>query len=140
MSVNKVILVGNVGKDPEVRSLNNGDEVAKFSLATSESWKDKSTGERKTKAEWHNVVAFGPVVKIIKQYVNKGSKLYVEGKLTTRKWTDKEGNDKYSTEVVIQGFGGSIQLLDSKQDSNQTQQSSYQAPAQPDALEDEVPF
>ena len=112
-SINKVILIGNVGKDPEVRNLSNGNRVASLTLATSESWKDKQTGERKEKTEWHRVSVFSdPLVNIIEKYVSKGSKIYIEGQLQTRKWTDKEGVEKYSTEVVLQGFNGSLTLLD----------------------------
>ncbi len=112
-SVNKVILVGNVGKDPEIRRTQDGRPIANLSLATSETWRDKTTGERKEKTEWHRVVIFSePLCKVVEQYVKKGSKLYVEGALQTRKWTDNSGVDKYSTEVVIQGFNGSLTMLD----------------------------
>ncbi|HMN39006.1 MAG TPA: single-stranded DNA-binding protein [Hyphomicrobium sp.] len=112
-SVNKVILVGNVGKDPEIRRTQDGRPIANLSLATSETWRDKSTGERKEKTEWHRVVIFSePLCKIVEQYVRKGSKLYVEGALQTRKWTDQSGAEKYSTEVVIQGYNGSLTMLD----------------------------
>lgn len=112
-SVNKVILVGNVGKDPEIRRTQDGRPIANLSLATSESWRDKATGERKEKTEWHRVVVFSePLCKVIEQYVRKGSKLYVEGQLQTRKWTDQSGVEKYSTEVVLQGFNGSLTMLD----------------------------
>jgi single-strand DNA-binding protein len=112
-SVNKVILVGNVGKDPEIRRTQDGRPIANLSLATSETWRDKATGERKEKTEWHRVVIFSePLCKVVEQYVKKGSKLYVEGALQTRKWTDQSGAEKYSTEVVIQGFNGSLTMLD----------------------------
>jgi single-strand DNA-binding protein len=112
-SVNKVILVGNVGKDPEIRRTQDGRPIANLSLATSETWRDKSTGERKEKTEWHRVVIFSePLCKVVEQYVKKGSKLYIEGALQTRKWTDQSGVEKYSTEVVIQGFNGSLTMLD----------------------------
>ena len=115
-SVNKVILVGNVGKDPEIRTFGNGGKVANFSVATSETWKDKQSGERKEKTEWHNVAIFNDgLVGIVERYVKKGSKVYIEGKLQTRKWQDKDGNDKYTTEVVLQGFGGTLTLLDSRE-------------------------
>ncbi len=114
-SVNKVILVGNVGNDPEIRSFNNGGKVANFSLATSESWRDKQSGEKREKTEWHRVAIFQDgLVGVVERYVKKGSKLYIEGKLQTRKWTDRDGNDKYTTEVVLQGFGGNLTLLDSR--------------------------
>jgi single-strand DNA-binding protein len=111
-SVNKVILVGNLGKDPEARSMNNGGEVVSFSVATSENWNDKASGERKEKTEWHNVVIFNENLgRIAKQYLRKGSSVYVEGQLQTRKWTDQTGNDRYTTEVVLQRFRGELTLL-----------------------------
>ena len=113
-SVNKVILIGNLGKDPEVRTMQNGGKVANLSLATSESWKDKSTGERKEKTEWHRVVIFGNLADIAERYLKKGSKVYVSGSLQTRKWTDQSGQEKYTTEVVLQGFGGELTMLDGK--------------------------
>ena len=114
-SVNKVILVGNLGKDPEVRRLNSGDQVVNFSVATSETWRDKNSGERKERTEWHNVVIFNENLgKVVEQYCKKGSKVYVEGQLQTRKWQDKDGNDRYTTEVVLQRFRGELTLLDSR--------------------------
>ncbi len=114
MSINKVILIGNVGTDPEIRNTNDGREIASFSLATSESWKDKNTGEKKDKTEWHRLVVFSQgLVGIVKNYVKKGSKLYIEGQLQTRKWTDKDGVDKYTTEIVLQNFNSTLQILDS---------------------------
>jgi single-strand DNA-binding protein len=111
-SVNKVILIGNLGKDPEVRTMNNGGEVVSFSIATSENWNDKASGERKEKTEWHNIVIFNENLgRIAKQYLRKGSPVYVEGQLQTRKWTDKDGNDRYTTEVVLQRFRGELTLL-----------------------------
>lgn len=111
-SVNKVILIGNLGKDPEVRTMNNGGEVVSFSLATSENWSDKSSGERREKTEWHNIVIFNENLgRIAKQYLRKGSSVYVEGQLQTRKWTDQNGNDRYTTEVVLQRFRGELTLL-----------------------------
>jgi len=113
-SVNKVILVGNLGKDPEIRSFQNGGRVASFSLATSESWKDKTTGEKKDRTEWHRVsVLNDKLVEVVERYIKKGSKLYIEGQLETRKWTDKDGQEKYSTEVVLRPFRGEITMLDS---------------------------
>ena len=113
--VNKVILVGNVGNDPEVRTFGNGGKVANLSIATSESWRDKQSGEKREKTEWHRVAVFGEgLVGVIERYVKKGSKLYVEGKLQTRKWQDRDGNDKYTTEVVLQGPGATMQMLDSR--------------------------
>ena len=112
-SVNKVILVGNLGKDPEIRRTQDGRPIANLSVATSESWKDKNTGERKEKTEWHRVVIFNEgLCRIAEQYLKKGSKVYLEGQLQTRKWQDKEGNDKYSTEVVLQGFNSQLTMLD----------------------------
>ena len=114
-SINKVILVGNLGKDPEVRALQNGSEVCNLTIATSESWKDKSTGERKEKTEWHRVVIFNEnLVRVARDYLRKGSKVYLEGSLQTRKWTDKDGQEKYSTGVVLQGFNGNLTMLDTK--------------------------
>ena len=112
-SVNKVILVGNLGKDPEVRRMQDGRPVVNMSVATSESWRDKATGERKEKTEWHRVVIFNEgLAKIAEQYLKKGSKIYLEGALQTRKWTDQQGVEKYSTEVVLQGFNSALTMLD----------------------------
>ncbi len=114
-SVNKVILVGNLGSDPEIRHTQDGRPIANFSVATSESWRDKNTGERREKTEWHRVVIFSEgLVKIVEQYIKKGSKVYIEGSLQTRKWTDNSGVEKYSTEVVIQGFNGTLTMLVSR--------------------------
>lgn len=111
-SVNKVILVGNLGRDPEIRALNSGDRVANLRLATSESWRDKLTGERKEKTEWHSVVIFNEnIVKVAEQYLKKGSTVYIEGALQTRKYTDAQGVEKYTTEVVIQRFNGNLTML-----------------------------
>lgn len=119
MSINKVILVGNVGQDPEIRSTNDGREIANFSLATSESWKDKNTGEKKDKTEWHRVSVFSQgLVGIVKNYVKKGTKLYLEGSLQTRKWTDNQGIEKYTTEITLQNFNSTLQILDSKDRSS----------------------
>ena len=113
-SVNKVILVGNVGNDPEVRTFGNGGKVANLSLATSESWRDRQSGEKREKTEWHRVAIFGEgLVGVVERYVKKGSKLYIEGKLQTRKWQDRDGNDKYTTEIVLQGPGSNMTMLDS---------------------------
>jgi single-strand DNA-binding protein len=114
-SVNKVILIGNLGKDPQVRSLNSGEKVVSFSLATSETWRDKASGERKEKTEWHNIVIFNENLgKVAEQYCKKGTKVYVEGQLQTRKWTDQSGVEKYTTEVVLQRFRGELTLLDAR--------------------------
>jgi len=146
MSVNKVILIGRVGKDPEIRSTQDGREVANFSVATSEYWKDKNSGERKEKTEWHKISVFNQgLIGVIKSYVKKGSKIYVEGSLQTRKWQDQSGKDCYSTEVVLQAFNGTLQLLDSKSDDisqhSQAKGNGY-APSESseDILSDEVPF
>src|ERR1700742_2517427 len=113
-SVNKVILIGNLWRDPEILTTQNGTKVANLNLATSESWRDKSSGERKEKTEWHRVVIFGSLADIAEKYLKKGSKVYVSGSLQTRKWTDQAGVEKYSTEVVLQGFGGELTMLDGK--------------------------
>ena len=114
-SINKVILIGNLGADPEVRSFSNGNKVCNLRIATSETWKDKNTGERKEKTEWHSVAIFQEgLVRIAEQYLKKGSKVYIEGQLQTRKWQDQSGADKYSTEIVLQGFGGTLTMLDGR--------------------------
>jgi single-strand DNA-binding protein len=114
-SVNKVILVGNLGKDPEIRRTQDGRPIANLSVATSESWRDKNTGERKEKTEWHRVVIFNEgLCKIAEQYLKKGSKVYLEGALQTRKWQDQSGQDRYSTEVVLQGFNSQLTMLDGR--------------------------
>ena len=116
-SVNKVILVGNLGKEPEVRSMQSGDRVASFPIATSERWKDKATGERKEKTEWHKVTIFDErLVEIAEKYLRKGSKVYLEGHLQTRKWNDQNGQERYTTEIVLQRFRGDLTLLDAKSD------------------------
>ncbi len=117
-SVNKVILVGNLGADPEIRRTQDGRPIANLSIATSDSWRDKNTGERREKTEWHRVVVFNEgLCKVIEQYVKKGSKVYLEGQLQTRKWQDQSGQDKYSTEVVLQGYNGNLTMLDNRGDS-----------------------
>ena len=114
-SVNKVILVGNLGRDPEIRTLNSGDRVANLRIATSETWRDKASGERKEKTEWHQVVIFNEnIVKVAENYLKKGSKVYLEGSLQTRKWTDQAGAEKYSTEIVLQKFRGELTMLDGR--------------------------
>ena len=114
-SVNKVILVGNLGADPEIRRTQDGRPIANLRIATSESWRDKNTGERKEKTEWHRVVVFNEgLCKVIEQYVKKGSKVYIEGALQTRKWTDQSGQERYSTEVVLQGFNSTLTMLDGR--------------------------
>ena len=114
-SVNKVILVGNLGADPEIRRLNSGEPVVNIRIATSESWRDKNSGERKEKTEWHNIVIFNDqLAKVAEQYLKKGMKVYVEGQLQTRKWQDQTGNDRYTTEIVLQKFRGELQMLDAR--------------------------
>ena len=114
-SVNKVILVGNLGADPEVRTFQNGGKVCNLRIATSERWKDRNTGEQREKTEWHSVAIFNEgLVRVAEQYLRKGSKVYIEGQLQTRKWQDKDGNDRYSTEVVLQGFNSNLTMLDSR--------------------------
>lgn len=157
-SINKVILVGNLGADPEVRATQDGREVCNLRIATSESWKDRNTGERREKTEWHRVVIFNePLVRVAKEYLRKGSKVYIEGQLQTRKWTNKDGIEQYSTEVVLQGFNGNLTMLDSPRErgasggnygggDDYSQQGSY-GNAQPQRaraveadLDDEIPF
>ena len=114
-SVNKVILIGNLGRDPEVRSFQNGGKVCNLRIATSETWKDRNTGERKERTEWHSVAIFQEgLVRVAEQYLRKGSKVYIEGQLQTRKWQDQSGQDRYSTEVVLQGYGGTLTMLDGR--------------------------
>lgn len=146
-SLNKVILIGNLGRDPEIRSTNEGKEIASFSIATSESWKDRATGEKKEKTEWHRIAVFSEgLVKIVKNYVKKGSKLYIEGQLQTRKWVDNEGNEKYTTEVILQNYNSTLLLLDSRNQefSNMSSDSSSRGSAKSNfensEFDDEVPF
>jgi single-strand DNA-binding protein len=145
-SVNKVILVGNLGKDPEVRRMTSGEPVVNLSVATSETWRDKASGERKERTEWHRVVIFNEnLAKVAEQFLRKGSKVYLEGALQTRKWTDKDGNEKYSTEVVLQRFRGELVMLDSKGEgggAGRERVGAGEAPAsfQRDEMEDEIPF
>jgi single-strand DNA-binding protein len=145
-SVNKVILVGNLGKDPEVRRMQSGDPVVNLSLATSETWRDKSSGERKEKTEWHRVVIFNKnLAEVAEKYLRKGSKVYVEGSLQTRKWTDKDGAEKYSTEVVLQNFRGELTMLDTKgggEGGGRMSSGAGDAPASFDRseMDDEIPF
>lgn len=143
-SLNKVTLIGNLGRDPEFRSTNDGKEIATLSLATSETWKDKATGDRKEKTEWHKIVVFNEgLVSVIKNHVKKGSKIYIEGSLQTRKWQDNSGQEKYTTEVVLQNFNAQFILLDAKSHD----QSHDNAPSQSknvtfnhNELDDEIPF
>ena len=119
-SVNKVILIGNLGRDPEVRSFQNGGKVCNLRIAPSQTWKDRNTGERREKTEWHSVAIFSEgLVRVAEQYLRKGSKVYIEGQLQTRKWQDQNGQDRYSTEVVLQGLGGTLTMLDGRNDGGQ---------------------
>ena len=123
-SVNKTILLGNLGRDPEIRSMQSGAKMASFSIATSKRWKDRNTQEQKEKTSWHNIVVFGDgLVDIVEKYVKKGSKIYVEGELQTRKWQDKDGNDRYTTEVILQGYNCNLTLLDSRNNSQISNES-----------------
>ena len=118
-SVNKVILIGNLGRDPEVRTFQNGGKVCNFSIATSETWKDRNSGERQERTNWHNIAIFNEnLAQIAEQYLRKGSKVYVEGQLETRKWQDQAGNDRYTTEVVLRNFRGELTLLDGRSENN----------------------
>ena len=141
--INKVTLLGNLGQDPEIRTTQGGKELASFSLATSETWKDKASGEKKTKSEWHKVVIFNDnLVNLVKNYTQKGSKIYLEGKLQTRDWQDKDGNKKYTTEIILNGFESKIVLLDNKED-NKPKMSETDDKAFKEAdnsLDDEIPF
>jgi single-strand DNA-binding protein len=149
-SVNKVILVGNLGKDPEIRRTQDGRPIANLSIATSESWRDKSSGERKEKTEWHRVVIFNEnLCKIAEQYLKKGAKVYIEGQLQTRKWTDQQSVERYSTEVVLQGFGGVLTMLDTPKQNGATETiedrreppiKKTPMPAGKDYYDDEIPF
>ena len=147
-SVNKVILVGNLGKDPEVRRMTSGDPVVNLSIATSETWRDKASGERKEKTEWHRVVIFNKnLAEVAEKYLKKGAKVYVEGQLQTRKWTDKDGAEKYSTEVVLQNFRGELTMLDGRNSGGEGGGGGFgggarEQPAsfQRDEMDDEIPF
>ena len=149
-SLNKVQLIGRLGADPEIKQMVNGKNVARLSIATSQSWKDKSTGERKEKTEWHRVVIFNEgLVNIVQQYLKKGANVYLEGQLSTRKWKDeKSGQDKYSTEIVLQGYNSSLTMLGGKTQSNNSNQTSETKSSLPNDemsqvgsdLDDEIPF
>jgi single-strand DNA-binding protein len=152
-SVNKVILVGNLGADPEIRRMSSGDPVVNLRIATSETWRDKNSGERKEKTEWHQVVIFNDqIAKVAEQYLKKGAKVYVEGSLQTRKWQDQSGNDRYSTEIVLQKFRGELQMLDASgsRDDGERQQAEKRSQSYADQsgggtrvgrdLDDEIPF
>lgn len=140
--INKVILIGNLGADPEIRRMPSGDAVANVRIATSESWKDKETGEARERTEWHNVVFFGRIADVVHQYLRKGSKIYVEGKLRTRKWQTRDGQDRYSTEVVVD-INGNMEMLDARPADRQTDNFAQQQPAQPledSGIYDDIPF
>lgn len=139
-SINKVILIGNLGQDPEIRTTTNGTKVANLSVATSERWKDKNSGEAKEKTEWHRVVVFGNLAGVLESFARKGSKVYLEGSLQTRKWTDQSGQDKYTTEVVLQGFGGKLVLLDSRKDSGNDEPADGWDSGPSGDMDDEIPF
>ena len=146
-SVNKVILVGNLGKDPETRRMTSGDPIVTFSLATSENWRDKASGERKEKTEWHRVVIFNKnLAEVAEKYLRKGSTVYIEGSLQTRKWTDKDGAEKYTTEVVLQNFRGELTMLDTRGEGGagggRERVGASEAPAsfQREEMDDEIPF
>ena len=148
--INKVILVGNLGAKPEVKYASNGNAISNLSVATSESWTDKSTGQKQERTEWHRVSLFGKLAEIAGQYLDKGSKVYVEGKLQTRKWQDQNGQDRYTTEVVVSGFNGTLQMLDRRDDSSsnapsedKTEKSQAEpsiTPVSKDEFEDDIPF
>lgn len=159
-SVNKVILIGNLGRDPEVRTFQNGGKVCNLRIATSETWKDRNTGERRERTEWHSVAIFSEgLVRVCEQYLRKGSKVYIEGQLQTRKWQDQSGQDKYSTEVVLQGFNGTLVMLDGRGEGGgqgdssgrddrsydsgaqgDTHESGARPPASRDIEDDDIPF
>lgn len=145
-SINKVILIGNLGADPEVKQTQDGRPIVNLRIATSESWKDKNTGERRERTEWHRVVIFSEgLARIAEQYLRKGSKVYVEGQLQTRKWTDKDGQDRYSTEIVLQGFNSTLTMLDGRRDGANRDPSGMSdqggsAGGQSYELDDDLPF
>ena len=148
--INKVILVGNLGAKPEVKYASNGNAISNLSVATSESWTDKSTGQKQERTEWHRVSLFGKLAEIAGQYLDKGSKVYVEGKLQTRKYTDKDGVERWTTDVVVSGFNGTLQMLDRRDDSNSSapsedvtkknQTEPSITPVSKDEFEDDIPF
>ena len=149
-SLNKVLLIGRLGADPEIKQMVNGKSVARLSIATSQSWKDKNTGEKKEKTEWHRIVVFNEgLVNVVQQYLKKGAQVYIEGQLSTRKWKDEKlGQDKYSTEIVLQGYNSSLTMLGGKNNSNNTSEVSQQKSSLPNDqisqespdLDDEIPF
>ncbi|HCH4062419.1 TPA: single-stranded DNA-binding protein [Vibrio parahaemolyticus] len=137
--VNKVILVGNLGSDPEIRYMPNGNAVATLTIATSETWRDKGTGEQREKTEWHRVVIFGALAKVAENYLRKGSQVYIEGQLQTRKWQDQSGQDRFTTEVVVQGYSAVMQMLGGNRSDN-SQQGGWGQPQQPQQQYNEPPM
>jgi len=139
-SLNKVTLIGNLGRDPEIRFMPDGARVASFSLATSDTWKDKTTGERKDRTEWHRIVVFNEkLAEVVEKYIRKGTKLYIEGQLQTRKWTDQNGIDKYTTEVVLGKFRGDLVILDPKKTEGESEDRTEEMPSDI-PLNDDIPF
>ena len=145
-SLNKVLLIGRLGADPEIKQMVNGKSVARLSLATSQSWKDKNTGEKKEKTEWHRIVVFNEgLVNVVQQYLKKGAQVYIEGQLSTRKWKDEQsGQDKYSTEILIQGYNSSLTMLNGKSNSDQSnnikQKNNEDISQEASELDDDIPF
>lgn len=151
-SVNKVVLIGHVGKDPEIRTMQNGSKVASFSVATSEKWKDKQTGELREKTEWHRVAVFNEnIISVVERFVKKGSKVYLEGTLETRKWQDTNGVERHTTEVILKAFRGELVLLDGREPPSNQERSgvneyakakngTYQPPQSSDIPDDDIPF
>ena len=138
--LNKVMLIGNVGNKPEVKTLPNGNKVANFSLATSEYWKDKSSGEKKSKTEWHKIVVFNDgLIKLVDNYINKGSKLYIEGSLKNNKYVDSSGVEKFITQIVLQNYADTIQILDSRKD-NEDKKETHSVSTEEDLTDDDMPF
>lgn len=143
MSINKVILLGNVGGDPIIRSTQDGKKIATFSLATSEKWKDKNSNELREKTEWHRIVVFSDgLVGIIEKYIKKGTKLFVEGSLQTRKWTGSDGVEKYTTEIVLQGFNNKLEIIDNRKEGENNTSENYEGGSysEPSGVEDDIPF
>jgi len=145
--LNRASLIGRLGKDPEIRIMQNGDKVASFPIATGEKWKDKTSGEEKERTEWHQVVVFGPLVRVIEQYLEKGKRVFIEGAIRTRKWQDKEGNDRWSTEIVLSGFDAKMIMLDGASGSGggaaKGQEDAYgdlPNPGPRSDIDDEIPF
>jgi single-strand DNA-binding protein len=140
-TINRVILIGNLGADPDIRHTNDGRLVVNLRIATSDSWRDKNSGERREKTEWHRVVIFNEgLARIAEQYLKKGSKVYLEGSLQTRKWEDQSGQERYTTEVVLQGFNSSLTMLDSREKNTDSQAPLGKTKSVQDALDDEIPF